>query len=264
MSNLSIMLSVIIPVLNNVKYIEGAIKSVLMQEYQNIEIIIIDGGSTDGTLDIIEKYNRYISFWVSEKDFGISDAYNKGVIKAKGDLIAILNSDDYWKKNTARIVTTAALQNPNNCIFYGSIEFLDLSTMKRYLKKPNIKKMNARMSMFQPAIFVRKEVYKKVGLYSLKYDYAMDCEWLHRCMKNKLSFHKINKVLACMRLGGKSDEFFIRSLNEYKKSLIDNQVASKLSSNYSFIKYVILKLLTSNRFIRKTKQVILDNARRLS
>ena len=270
MKNLSAMssdiinLSVIIPVLNNVKSIERTIKSVLAQDHNSIEIIIIDGGSTDGTLKIIKKYNHQISFWSSEKDSGISDAFNKGIKKAKGDLIAILNSDDYWKKGTARVVNSIALKNPKNCIYYGSIEFIDISTMKKYKKNPNIKKMISRMSMFHPAIFVRKEVYKRVGMYSLKYNYAMDCEWLHRCMSNNVRFYKINKVLACMSLGGKSDEFFIRSLNEYKRSLIDNKVASKLSSNYSFIKYAILKLFTSNRFIRKIKQVILDNARRLN
>lgn len=264
MSNVSIMLSVIIPVLNNVKTIERTIKSVLEQEFKSKELIIIDGGSTDGTLEIIKKYNHHISFWCSEKDLGISDAFNKGVSRAKGDLIAILNSDDYWKKNTARIITSVALKNPKYCIYYGSIEFIDIATKKKYQKKPNIKHMNSRMSLFQPAIFVRKEVYKRVGMYSLKYNYAMDCEWLHRCINNNVSFYKINKVLACMSLGGKSDEFFIRSLNEYKRSLIDNQVSSKLSSNYSFIKYTILKLFTSNRFIRKIKQIILDNARRLN
>lgn len=256
-------LSVIIPVLNNVKYIERTIKSVLTQEYQNIEVIVIDGGSTDGTLEIIKKYNRQISFWSSEKDLGISDALNKGIIRAKGDLIAILNSDDYWKKNTARIVSLAAVQNPSKCIFYGSIEFVDMLTRKRYLKKPNIEKMNARMSLFHPSIFVRKEVYKKVGMYSLKYNYAMDCEWLHRCIKNNIKFFKINLVLACMSLGGKSDVFFIKSLKEYKNSSIENNITSKFWSNYFFLKYSFLKLLTSNNIIRKVKQSILDKSRNI-
>lgn len=264
MNSVIINLSVIIPVLNNVKTIERTIKSVLAQDQNGIEIIIIDGGSTDGTLEIIKKYNRQISFWSSERDLGISDAFNKGIIRARGDLISILNSDDFWKINTARIVTSAALKNPSCCIYYGSIEFIDKSTMKRYQKKPNIKNMDSRMSLFHPAIFVRKDVYKRVGMYSLEYNYAMDCEWLHRCMNKNVSFFKINKVLACMSLGGKSDESFIKSLNEYKKSLIDNKIASKLKSNYFFIKYLILKLFTSNKFIRKIKQVFLDNARRLN
>ena len=257
----AIKLSVIIPVLDNVKSIERTIKSILRQDYQNIELIIIDGGSTDGTLEIIKKYNQHIYFWRSEKDLGISDAFNNGIKRASGDLIAIINSDDYWKKNTAEIITAIAVKKPNYEIYYGSVEFFDNTTFKRYIKQPNIKKMNTRMSLFHPAIFVRKEVFKKVGMYSINYNYAMDCEWLHRSMNKGVSFFKVNKVLACMSLGGKSDKFFIKSLNEYKRSSIENKISSKFRSNYFFAKYTILKLITSIRFIRKFKQVTLDKAR---
>lgn len=257
----SFKLSVIIPVLNNVYFLERAIKSVLRQDYQQIELIIIDGGSTDGSLEIIKKYSSQIYYWESGKDLGISDAFNRGLRKTTGDLIAILDSNNYWKKNTVNFVLSACEQHSNYGVYYGAIEFSDSSTMNKYIKNPIIKNMACRMSLFHPAIFVKKEVYEKVGLYSLKYEYAMDCEWLHRAMNSGVSFYKINRVLACMSLGGKSDEFYVRSLWEYRKSSIENNIAPKAKSYYYFIKYAFLKYMTSYKFIRSLKQKTIDKAR---
>ena len=261
MSKESFKLSVVIPVLNNLYFLERAITSVLHQDYQQIELIIIDGGSTDGSLEIIKKYSSQIYYWESGKDLGISDAFNRGLRKSTGDLIAILNSDDYWKKNTVDLVVSACIQHGNYGVYYGSIEFIDSSTMSKYIKSPIIKNMACRMSLFHPATFIKKEVYEKVGLYSLEYEYAMDCEWLHRSMNSGVSFYKINRVLACMSLGGKSDEFYVRSLWEYRKSSIENNIAPKIKSYYCFIKYAFLKYMTSYKFIRILKQKTIDKAR---
>ena len=261
MSKESLKLSVVIPVLNNVNLLERAITSVLNQDYQQIELIIIDGGSTDGSLEIIKKYSSQIYYWESGKDSGISDAFNRGLRKSTGDLIAILNSDDYWNKNTADLVMSAYIHHDNYGVYYGSIEFTDISTMRKYVKHPIIENMECRMSLFHPATFVRKEVYQEVGPYSLEYEYAMDCEWLHRAMNYGVSFYKINKVLANMNLGGKSDEFYVRSLWEYRKSSIDNNISPKIKSYYCFIKYAFFKYITSYKFIRILKQKTVNKAR---
>ena len=96
------LISIVTVVLNDAKHLEQAIKSVLGQTYDNIEYLIIDGGSTDGTLDIIRKHEKAIDYWVSEPDSGIYDAMNKGVSLATGDLIALLNSDDWYETKTSR------------------------------------------------------------------------------------------------------------------------------------------------------------------
>ena len=98
------LISVCIPTLNSEKYLEKAIKSVIVQDYKNVQLIIIDGGSNDETLSIIKKYRKYINYWVSEKDRNLYDAWNKGLKVAKGEIFTILCSDDYYFKNTFSIV----------------------------------------------------------------------------------------------------------------------------------------------------------------
>ena len=97
-------ISICTPTFNSEKYLEKTIKSVIGQGYGNIQLIIIDGGSTDGTIKIIKKYKKYINYWVSEKDKGIYDAWNKGIKVAKGEIFGILSSDDFYYKNTFSIV----------------------------------------------------------------------------------------------------------------------------------------------------------------
>ena len=97
-------ISIITVVLNAEKTIERTIKSIINQSYNKYEIIIIDGGSTDGTIDIIKKYKKKISYWISKKDQGIYHAMNKGIKKSSGNIIGILNSDDYYLKNALRTV----------------------------------------------------------------------------------------------------------------------------------------------------------------
>ena len=97
------LISVITVVLNNQKYLTKSINSVLKQSYKNFELIIIDGGSTDGTLEILRKNNNKIDFWISEKDKGLYDAMNKGIRLSRGSIISILNSDDFYYKNALKI-----------------------------------------------------------------------------------------------------------------------------------------------------------------
>lgn len=113
-----IKVSIITVVYNGVKNIEQTIKSVLHQTYSNIEYIVIDGGSTDGSLDIIKKYSDSISYWVSEADKGIYDAMNKGISKATGDLIGIINSDDWYEPDAIMNMVTAYEENT---VLYGII-----------------------------------------------------------------------------------------------------------------------------------------------
>ena len=105
------LITIITVVLNNKKKLDKALKSILSQSYKNIELIVIDGGSTDGTINTIKKYQKKINYWISEKYDGIYDAINKGINKSTGDIIGILHSDDYFYKNALSIVARYFKEN---------------------------------------------------------------------------------------------------------------------------------------------------------
>ena len=115
--------SIITVVFNGIRTIEQTIKSVLNQSYKNIEYIIIDGGSTDGTLDIIRKYENYLSYIISEPDHGIYDAMNKGIQKSTGDIVGIINSDDWYEVNTVSQVVER-FESFAVDLVYGDINFI--------------------------------------------------------------------------------------------------------------------------------------------
>ena len=115
-------ISIITVVLNSEKFLEETIKSVLDQNYNNLEYIIIDGGSTDKSLDIVEKYKKKISFFLSEKDNGIYDAFNKGLARATGDIIGIVNSDDIYTKDAFKIILKYFNQYPEKDFYFGAVE----------------------------------------------------------------------------------------------------------------------------------------------
>ena len=116
------LVTIITVVLNNKKKLEKALKSIFHQSYKNIELIVIDGGSTDGTKNIIKKYQKKINYWISEKDDGIYDAINKGIKKSTGDIIGILHSDDYFYKNAINIVARYFKENTKIDFLFGAVK----------------------------------------------------------------------------------------------------------------------------------------------
>ena len=189
---------------------ENCINSVLNQRYKNIEYLIIDGGSTDGTLDIIKKYNDKISYWASEPDNGIYDAMNKGIRLAKGDIIGILNSDDFYIDNNviADIVNEFKTKDVDSVfadLVYVSAD--NLNKIVRYYSSANFhpQKMTYGWMPAHPTFFVKREVYGQYGLYKTDYMIAADYELTARFLvKNSVSYRYIPKVLVKMRTGGAS------------------------------------------------------------
>jgi glycosyltransferase involved in cell wall biosynthesis len=249
-------ISVIIPVLNGASTLAKALESIISQEYVKLELILIDGGSTDGTLDIIQHHLQYLTYWESGQDSGIADAFNRGIQKATGELIAILNSDDNWVFDTLHNLDEAIKWNPQADIYCGQICYLDETTGKSYIRKPDLSRMTQRMYLFHPSMFVRKSAYEQIGGYSEQYRLAMDAEWCHRAIAAKLKFQLVDQVLAEMRLGGVSDRNFTDSLWEYRKSLIQHNLTSRLMANYYFFKFVLFKLLMRAYPLRLLKQLV--------
>lgn len=221
--------------------------------------MIIDGGSSDGTLDVIDEFAESFAYCESGLDSGISDAFNRGIREATGEYIAILNSDDYWCKDFVALVSKALHTAPDAHIYYGRAVFFDPVTGLRHTNTPRLELMPVRMSLFHPATIVRRDVFERIGLYSLDYEYAMDAEWFIRALVNNLTFQEIDHELAVIQLGGKSDQCFKSSLLEYRDAVLLHKVAGRLAANYYFWKYYLLKSLTKYAFVRRVKNWILDS-----
>lgn len=195
-----IKVSIITVVYNGVKNIEQTIKSVLHQTYSNIEYIVIDGGSTDGSLDIIKKYSDSISYWVSEADKGIYDAMNKGISKATGDLIGIINSDDWYEPDAIMNMVTAYEENT---VLYGIIRTIcNENEVSLYAPYPSLIK---RIMIPHPTCFIPKTIYSKYGLYELKYKSCADYHLVLRLYQLGVRFKVIERVIANFRVGGFSN-----------------------------------------------------------
>jgi glycosyltransferase len=196
---------------NSAETIEDTIKSVVSQDYQNIEYIIIDGASKDATLSIVDKYKDKIAKVVSEKDKGIYDAMNKGVQNATGDIIGILNSDDYYYDTTviSEVVRLFELEKTDG--LYADLVYVDRTDSDkiiRYWKSGNYKpgKFLKGWMPPHPTFFVKKEVYQNFGLYNTDLRSAADYEYMLRVIhKHGISLTYMPRILTKMRVGGMSN-----------------------------------------------------------
>lgn len=203
-------LSIITIVLNDKQNIEKTMQSVLSQDIE-LEYIVIDGGSTDGTLDIIEKYRDKTDVFVSEKDDGIVDAFNKGLKLVSGDIVGIVNSGDFLEKDALKVVLESF--DANTDIIYGDVQYW-AKDKKDYIYKADHSYLNRFMSVNHPAVFVKKELYKKFGLFDKNFSIAMDYELMLRLFVNGVKFKYVDKVLSNMALGGVSDVNWKRAYKE--------------------------------------------------
>jgi glycosyltransferase involved in cell wall biosynthesis len=219
MANLKV--SVITVSYNSFRTIEDTIQSIINQTYPAIEYIIIDGGSTDGTIDIIKKYQNRIAYWISERDNGISDAFNKGINKASGEIIGIINSDDIYAPEALTLVVQAFIHHPEIGFIFGDQKFIDKSGKTLFIQKGDPeyqKKIVYEMPLIpHPTVFVRKEVYQQYGGFDQAYKTAMDYEFLLRIIINDVPGLYLPVILALMRLGGESDINYLRSYSEVRK-----------------------------------------------
>lgn len=205
------LVSIITAVYNGERHLARTIQSVRDQTYRNIEYIIIDGGSTDGTLDIIGKYDAGIACWLSEPDEGISDAFNKGISLATGDIVGIINADDCYEPDTVEKVVRRFLEVKPD-IMHGIIRRGD------ELIIPDEAMLPYEMSINHPTAFVKRTGYLKTGLFRVDFRYAMDYEWLLRAKSDGLIFSYLDQCLANMSEGGVSDREWRMVLLEWLKA----------------------------------------------
>lgn len=205
--------SVITVCYNSREYIGKAIESVLNQSYKNIEYIIIDGGSTDGTIDIIRGYESIFDGrmkWISEPDNGIYDAMNKGIKISSGQIIGILNSDDWYENDAVETVVEHFSKEENIDIVHGKVNIVDSNgkfIREMYLKRNAYDfKYSEFMPICHPTAFVKRDVYTNKGLFSTKYKIAADYDFILRCINNNLHITFVDKVITNFRDGGISNK----------------------------------------------------------
>ncbi len=196
-------ISVITVCYNSEKYIEHTITSVVTQTYDNVEYIIIDGGSSDGTLDIIKKYDAYIDRWISEPDDGIAHAMNKGIDLSTGDYILFLHSDDYLLNSEVLEKSSHYLHPPYDIVFFDII--LEDNGHKRFFTPRGFNWwMNFKTGIFHQSSLCSRKLFEKIGTFNTSLKIAMDYEFFLRAYKAEIKTKYVNMVLAVMRLVGVS------------------------------------------------------------
>lgn len=194
-------ISIITVCLNSERTIEQTIQSVIGQCDYNYEYIIIDGGSTDRTIEIIEKYRYGISKIVSESDSGLYDAMNKGISLATGDIIGIINSDDWYEPGVFGIVRRC-FQESNAEVIYGKLNQIDAEGKINIQIPGDIERLRYEMETPHPTVFIKRSLYEKYGAFQIKYKIAADYDLMLRLYTKGVKFYFCNKIFANFRLGG--------------------------------------------------------------
>jgi len=221
--NSNFIISIITVSFNSVITIRDTIESIISQDYNNIEYIIIDAGSNDGTLDIIKEYKEHISYFISEADNGIYDAMNKGIAAATGDIIGILNSDDFYP-NSFIISNVARTFEKQGCdAAYGDlvyVKFFDIDKIVRYWQSGEytVKKVKNGWMLPHPTFFVKKQLYDKYGYYHTDFEIAADYEMVLKLLyKHNIKVFYIPMILVNMRMGGASNSSFLNRIRANKE-----------------------------------------------
>ncbi|GHT54348.1 hypothetical protein AGMMS49982_18910 [Bacteroidia bacterium] len=216
--------SIITVTYNAQEHLEETMQHVFAQSYPNVEYILIDGGSTDGTVDIIKKHESQLALWRSEKDNGIYDAMNKGIQLAKGELIGLVNAGDYYEPDTVAQMVEAYKQHPECGIFHGDINLLnaDGSFFKRKKPNTNLNDLYKGFSLYHPSFFVTNATYQKQGLYDTNFTVIADFDFALRCHLAGVKFCYVPQVISNFRQGGFSSSAPIDGKIENRNILLKN------------------------------------------
>ncbi len=252
MTTSSLKISIITPSFKQAQFLEQTISSVLSQNYPNLEYIIIDGGSTDGSVEIIKKHEKHLIYWVSEPDQGQSQAINKGILKATGTIINWLNSDDYYEPETLSTIASAFEKTDVKVVMGKSCLFQSEQTIRysngTYIFPGNLPKTIGWARIDQPETFFRKEAWDKVGLLNEQLHYTMDREWWMRYLYHfgLAGIVKIDEVLVNFRM------------HEQSKTV---SASEKFQVEHDTIFYILSTLLKDNtldEFLRSNLQLDLN------
>lgn len=206
-------ISIITVCLNSEKTIEQTMNSVLSQKYDDLEYLIIDGASTDGTMEIVEKYREQLSAVISEPDEGLYDAMNKGIALATGDIIGIINSDDWYEPE---ILWTVEKEFAGDSIdvLHAQMKLVEGEYKNEIRKVKDIEELRYRMILNHPTVFVRKRAYIKYGFFDTRYRICADYELLLRFYAKGAGFKYIERVFANYRVDGLSSHYDMQNVRD--------------------------------------------------
>jgi glycosyltransferase involved in cell wall biosynthesis len=247
--------SIITAVYNNKEHIADCIRSVLGQAYPEVEHIVIDGGSTDGTVDIIRGYEKNITTWVSERDKGMYDALNKGILMATGDIIGLLHSDDLFHSSDtiAHIVNT--FEGSNCDAVYGNLVYTQRDNPDKVIRYWRSKPFKQGMLWKgwmppHPTLFVKKERYKNEGTFRTDFRIAADYDFMLRLFSyNDLVSSHLDEIVTRMRAGGASN----RSLRNIWLKSKEDYIALRENHVGGFLTLFLKNMQKVFQFVRKEK-----------
>jgi glycosyltransferase involved in cell wall biosynthesis len=195
-------ISVVTPSYNQVAYLEETIRSVLLQGYPNLEYLVIDGGSNDGSVEIIKKYADYLAYWASERDRGQADALNKGFCKATGAFVGWQNSDDYYHRNAIWEVAKSAQQNPDFDVFYGSTDYVDEhGKFIRSFETPHgMQQMLPFANVCNQSMFLNHRIFDEGNFIDETFRHALDYEYFVRLARRGYCFQMLSGLRGYYRL----------------------------------------------------------------
>lgn len=223
-------ISLITVTYNAETHIERCINSVIAQRYKNLEYIIIDGRSTDRTMDVILRYRRHISHLVCENDNGIYDAMNKGLRLATGHIVGILNADDFFADEDVLGDIEQLFQSLDTSIVYGDLEFIDAygKVVRRWQSGGYYpSNLNAGWMPPHPTFYCRRQLFEQHGYYSLNYGSAADYELMLRFLRQGYNIRYLKKVMIRMETGGVSNRSLknrLRALHYDLKAMRNNDL----------------------------------------
>lgn len=247
-------ISVVIPSFQQADFLEKTILSILNQNYPNLELIIIDGGSNDSSLEIIKKYEKYITYWVSEKDRGQSDALNKGFKKATGEIVAYQNSDDIYLPGIFEKVADYFQKNPKIDLVYGNR--LDINKNDEIISESRFTRFSKTVFKYDglplgsQSAFWRRSLFDSIGYFDVGLRFSMDHDFFMKAAVKKARFGFIRVFLGAMRRhqGSKTENFLGKPPHQAELEIINKRYGRKnwlkfLLKIYSLVFRIICYIL---------------------
>lgn len=194
------LVSVVTVVKNGARHLEQTIASVIGQRYPALEYLVIDGGSTDGTIELLQRYEGGVLNWITRQDQGMYFAMNEGIRRARGELVGLIHSDDWYEPNAIEVAASAFEQSGREAIVYGLTRYYDDRGLDMILSYDH-SRLPSRM-INHPSCFVPKAVYDRLGPFDTSYRVAADYELLLRAFRQGVPFRHVEAILANFRHGG--------------------------------------------------------------
>jgi GT2 family glycosyltransferase len=220
-------ISVVTPSFNQIHYLEETIRSVLLQGYPDIELLVIDGGSTDGSVELIRRYERWISYWVSEKDRGQSHALNKGFARASGGWVGWQNSDDYYGPDCFAVAASASGAHPDAAVLYGQLRFVDADgrvVVENRAREFRLEDGIPWFGLANQCLFFRRDIFDANLFVDESFHYCMDAEFYWRLIFHGYKFQYTPEMSGSFRLHSEAKTAKVQDVNFHEANEIFRRI----------------------------------------